>query len=244
MIGMGWFPDRHRRPDPILPRTLRGASASRASTRARSCRTGGATRPPGFARSPAHAQPLTRAGGRASRARAAAARPDGRRALRPLCRPRPFRPRPLRRRPVVVHFHGPWADEALRRAGIARREGQARHRAPRLPEGPIASWLLSHAFRGLLVESLRRLALAHRRDPPGVDLGHFSPGDGVDRDRLGVADDAWLAVAARRLVPRMGLDVLLRAWARRRRDDARTSRRHRRRAAERARSRRSPRTSA
>src|SRR5439155_6568924 len=49
--------------------------------------------------------------------------------------------------------------------------------------------------------------------PGGVDPEVFAPGDRrVARDRLGISTDSWVVLAVRRLVPRMGLDVLLEAW--------------------------------
>jgi glycosyltransferase involved in cell wall biosynthesis len=50
--------------------------------------------------------------------------------------------------------------------------------------------------------------------PPGVDLEHFVPGSrAASRDRLGLPQTAHVVVSVRRLVPRMGLDVLLEAAA-------------------------------
>jgi glycosyltransferase involved in cell wall biosynthesis len=47
-----------------------------------------------------------------------------------------------------------------------------------------------------------------------VELERFVPGDkGQARAALNIDERAWVAVAVRRLVPRMGLDVLLDAWA-------------------------------
>ncbi len=49
--------------------------------------------------------------------------------------------------------------------------------------------------------------------PPGVDLRTFTPGEQWSaRERLGVPRDGWIAACVRRLVPRMGIDVLLEAW--------------------------------
>jgi phosphatidylinositol alpha-1,6-mannosyltransferase len=58
--------------------------------------------------------------------------------------------------------------------------------------------------------------------PPGVDVDRFHPLDaderGKVRARLGVADDAELVVSVSRLVPRKGMDVLIDAAARLRRE--------------------------
>lgn len=118
-----------------------------------------------------------------------------------------------RSEPLVVHFHGPWAEEsrmAGRRAGAALRfcwERALYRRADRLVT-------LSDAFKRVLVE---RYGIAPWRVvvvPPGVELDRFSPADRAGaRARLDLPLDGWVGVTARRLVPRMGVDVLLEAWA-------------------------------
>lgn len=54
--------------------------------------------------------------------------------------------------------------------------------------------------------------------PPGVDVARFAPTTAAERAqvraRLGVDDDAVLVVSVSRLVPRKGMDVLIRAAAR------------------------------
>ena len=76
--------------------------------------------------------------------------------------------------------------------------------------------MLSEAFKELLVESYGvRPELVHVVRP-GVDVERFSPGDRrAARRQLGIdaPDDRPVAVTARRLVPRMGIDVLLAAWS-------------------------------
>ena len=125
----------------------------------------------------------------------------------------PLSLKPLRGLPVMVHFHGPWAGESLASgqgslAASAKRAVERRvyRRADRIV-------VLSSAFRRLLVERYGVAPWSVDVIPPGIDLAHFTPGDGHDRDRLGIPEDAWVVLAARQLVPRMGLDVLLRAWA-------------------------------
>lgn len=121
---------------------------------------------------------------------------------------------PLRRKPLVVHFQGPWADEGAvqgenRRRSVVKRaiERPVYHRAARVI-------VLSYAFKRLLVE---RYAVAPWRIavvPPGVDLDAFRPGDGAEaRVRLGLPAEKTIVLTVRRLVPRMGIDVLLEAWA-------------------------------
>jgi glycosyltransferase involved in cell wall biosynthesis len=119
-----------------------------------------------------------------------------------------------RRRPLVVHFHGPWADEsssAGERSGL--RIGAKRRIERLLYRRAARAITLSGAFKRVLVE--RYGVDPWRIDvvPPGVDLERFRPGDtAAARDRLGLPPDAWIAVSVRRLVPRMGLDVLVEAW--------------------------------
>lgn len=119
----------------------------------------------------------------------------------------------LRGRPLIVHFQGPWAEESAavgagRAAVWAKRrlERAVYRRADRLV-------VLSQPFREILIE---RYGVQRDRIhviPPGVDLARFAPGSRPDaRRRLGLPDGP-LVVTVRRLVPRMGIDVLVRALA-------------------------------
>jgi len=122
---------------------------------------------------------------------------------------------PLRSLPAIVHFQGPWADENVAAGDSSRIRRKLRRvieclvyrRAARIV-------VLTSAFRRILVEQYGIAPWSVRVAPPGVDLEHFTPGNRtVARDRLGVPQDAFVAVSVRRLVPRMGLDVLVEAWA-------------------------------
>lgn len=121
----------------------------------------------------------------------------------------------VRRLPLVVHFHGPWA--ALGAAGgqqagwkIKVKRGVERA----IYRRAAAIIVLSSAFKDIVVEQFGIDAERVHVVPPGVDLTTFSPGDrDAARDMIGVPSSAWIVATARRLVPRMGLDVLLRAWA-------------------------------
>lgn len=113
-----------------------------------------------------------------------------------------------RYRGVVVHFHGPWADESRAEGGralsIALKRAVERYvfrRADRFVT-------LSESFRSLLVE--RYAVPADRVEvlAPGVDLERFRPGAG-----RGPGPGLRL-LTVRRLARRMGLDVLLQAFAR------------------------------
>jgi len=121
----------------------------------------------------------------------------------------------LRRLPLVVHFQGPWADESLVSGGRrwdahAKRtlERTVYRRADRVV-------VLSGAFGRLVAERYGVDPASLVVIPPGVDLEFFSPGDrSAARKTLGLDAGAFVAVTARRLERRMGLDVLVRSWER------------------------------
>ena len=121
---------------------------------------------------------------------------------------------PLRSRPTVCHFHGPWAEENVA-AGDASdvRLTLRRTLERRVLRHADAHVVLSGAFRRLLVERYRVPPWEIHVCPPGVALEAFTPGDrAAARARMGVDPAAFVAVCARRLVPRMGVDTLLDAW--------------------------------
>lgn len=122
----------------------------------------------------------------------------------------------LRSLPLVVHFQGPWADENVsagdgshvRRAVRRMLERCVYRRADR-------AIVLTSAFRRVLVERYHISPWRIHVVPPGVDLTRFSPGDRRRaRESLNLEHAPFVAVAVRRLVPRMGLDVLIEAWSR------------------------------
>jgi glycosyltransferase involved in cell wall biosynthesis len=121
----------------------------------------------------------------------------------------------LRSLPTVVHFQGPWADENV----AAGDSSPVRHRLRRGLERLVYRRadrviVLTSAFRRVLVENYGVSPWRVHVVPPGVDLDRFSPGHrGAARERFGLDADAFAVVSVRRLVPRMGLDVLLDAWA-------------------------------
>jgi glycosyltransferase involved in cell wall biosynthesis len=121
---------------------------------------------------------------------------------------------PLRSRPTVCHFHGPWAEENVA-AGDASgvRLTLRRTLERRVLRHADAHVVLSSAFRRVLVERYRVPPWEIHVWAPGVALEAFTPGDRTGaRARLGLAPTAFVAVCARRLVPRMGVDGLLDAW--------------------------------
>jgi glycosyltransferase involved in cell wall biosynthesis len=73
--------------------------------------------------------------------------------------------------------------------------------------------VLSAAFERVLVERYGVTPWDVHVLRPGVELERFSPGDrAAARSRLGVPEDAFLALTVRRLVPRTGVGELLDAW--------------------------------
>ena len=120
----------------------------------------------------------------------------------------------LRRTPAIVHFHGPWADENVAagdRSGARRRARRLLERAAYRRAGEAV--VLTSAFRQVLVERYGVRPWNVHVEPPGVDLARFVPGSpAAARRRLDLDERAFVAVAVRRLMPRMGLDVLLEAW--------------------------------
>jgi glycosyltransferase involved in cell wall biosynthesis len=124
--------------------------------------------------------------------------------------------RALRRLPLVVHFQGPWADESAEMGEHRTGRIAAKRAVERAVYRRAAALVvLSRAFGDILVERYGVPRERIRVLAPGVDLDRFRPGDrAAARAALGVPEHAWVAVVVRRLVPRMGIDVLLDAWAR------------------------------
>lgn len=121
-----------------------------------------------------------------------------------------------RDRPFLVHFHGPWAAEGISMGERSRVTSAAKSITERLVYRRAAvAVTLTGSFKRLLVE---RYGIAPWRVavvPPGIDLQRFAPGDRQHARRLvGLPDTGQVVLSVRRLVPRMGLDDLLRAWAR------------------------------
>jgi glycosyltransferase involved in cell wall biosynthesis len=126
----------------------------------------------------------------------------------------PLLSRRVRSLPLVVHFQGPWADEnvaqgdgsPVRRSLRRAVERMVYRRATRVV-------VLSSAFRRVLVERYGISPWRIRVEPPGVDLDRFCPGDRQEaRRRFGLQECPFTAVCVRRLVSRMGLDILIDAW--------------------------------
>jgi glycosyltransferase involved in cell wall biosynthesis len=125
----------------------------------------------------------------------------------------------LRGRPVVFHFHGPWAQENIAAGDGSRTRYLLRAALERRTlRSADAHVVLSSAFRRVLVERYRVRPWDVHVWSPGVALDVFTPCAADDRSRtrarLEIEAEAFVAVCVRRLVPRMGLDVLLDAWER------------------------------
>ena len=145
-------------------------------------------------------------------------RRGGGRPLRAVCG-RAAAAGPAAPRPTVFHFHGPWAEENLA-AGDTSRVRLTLRRAleRRVLRRADAHVVLSSAFRRVLVERYRVRPWESTSGLQGSPWRCSRPGDRAgSRARLGIDAAAFVAVCARRLVPRMGIDILLDAWGRARR---------------------------
>ena len=121
----------------------------------------------------------------------------------------------LRRKPVVLHFHGPWAEENVASGDRSRFRRASRRLLERVAYKRAAEVVvLTSAFRQVLVERYGVAPWKVSVEPPGVDLERFTPGSMDEaRRRQCLTPGAFVAVSVRRLVPRMGLEVLLEAWS-------------------------------
>jgi glycosyltransferase involved in cell wall biosynthesis len=121
----------------------------------------------------------------------------------------------FRGKAVVVHFQGPWADESVASGDASRWRLRARRALERyVYRRATAAVTLTGAFKRVLIERYGVSPWRVKVLAPGVDLERFAPGDRAGaREAFGVAPDAFVVCCARRLVPRMGLRVLLAAWS-------------------------------
>ena len=116
----------------------------------------------------------------------------------------------LRGVPVVVHFHGPWSAES-RAQGESSRATWWKAKLERWVYRQAAALVVvSPAFKALLVEEFGIPADRITVITPGVDLERFNAQPGAATQARDTAD--FTAFTVRRLVPRMGLDVLVDAW--------------------------------
>lgn len=213
MLGSGWFPDRLGG----LERYFRGLLEALPEDSTRGVVVGPARDAPSRIQIASdHRQPLPgRALTYARKAFASAKGVDLVDAHFALYAFLPSLLGPLRGRPWVVHFHGPWADECVAQGDRSQLGYHVRRALERrVYQRAQRVFVLSAAFRREVVERYGVRPWLVDVVPPGIDLDEFSPGSCEEaRLRLGVNDSGFLAVCVRRLVPRMGIEYLLAAWA-------------------------------
>jgi glycosyltransferase involved in cell wall biosynthesis len=121
----------------------------------------------------------------------------------------------FRGKKIVVHFHGPWADENVESGDSSPRRLRMRRALERyVYRRATLAITLTGAFRRVLVERYGVSPWRVKVLAPGVDLARFASEDRASaRQWLSVPADAFVVSCVRRLVPRMGLRVLLEAWS-------------------------------
>jgi glycosyltransferase involved in cell wall biosynthesis len=210
MLGYGWFPDRLGGLNRYYRDLLEHLPEARGVVI-----QGDASTPARVACISAHSRPLPlrlRAFWRAAQQDAAEAElVDAHFALYALL---PLRFGRLRTKPTVIHFHGPWADESLATGDSSRVRLTIRRLLERAAYTRAdQAVVLTSAFRQVLVERYRVQPWIVNVEPPGVDVDHFVPGSKeLSRKQVGIGKDEFVAITVRRLVPRMGLELLLDAW--------------------------------
>jgi glycosyltransferase involved in cell wall biosynthesis len=112
----------------------------------------------------------------------------------------------------VLHFHGPWSDEA-RVQGQAWWRVAAKKFVERRAYARFTHFVTaSDAFRDVLHEQYGVPLAAIVTVTPGVDVERFTPGDRDEARRvLGLTASGQVLACVRRLEPRMGLRHLVRA---------------------------------
>ena len=119
----------------------------------------------------------------------------------------------LRRLPLVVHFHGPWADESGQEGagGLTVAAKRALERAVYRRADRVI--VLSQAFATILHERYGVEADRIRQVPGSVDLDRFDLkiDRAAARERLGWPQERRILLSVRRLARRMGLDTLIAA---------------------------------
>lgn len=115
--------------------------------------------------------------------------------------------------PLVVHFHGPWAGEGLVQDGSRLRYEMKRFIEKAVYRRGRVFIVLSKAFAELLHQEYGVPEDRIRVIPGGVDFHRFNIAESRLEARriLGWPQDRPILLAVRRLVRRMGLDVLIQA---------------------------------
>lgn len=114
-------------------------------------------------------------------------------------------------RPLVMHFHGPWAEESRTEGANSLVSRMKRRLELTVYRRATRFIVLSRAFQALLVQHYgvpeERIAVI----PGGVDVARFSVSltRCEARDHLGWPSDRRIVLVVRRLVRRMGLENLI-----------------------------------
>jgi glycosyltransferase involved in cell wall biosynthesis len=118
-------------------------------------------------------------------------------------------------RPLAVHFQGPWHREAaMESAQPSWSTALRKYVELSVYRRANEVIVLSGAFRRIVIDEFGILPSRVHVVRPGVDLEHFRPIDQVEaREQLRLPSKERVVLAVRRLTKRVGLDVLLRAWA-------------------------------
>jgi len=116
-------------------------------------------------------------------------------------------------RPLVVHFHGPWADESAVEGDPAWKVRAKRSLERLVYRRAERCIVLSKAFRTVLVDDYGVSDDRIHVIPGGTNVERFRTGVSrrAARTRLGWPTDRPTVLTVRRLVPRMGLDNLIAA---------------------------------
>lgn len=129
-----------------------------------------------------------------------------------LSAPGALRTRALAHASKVFHFHGPWFKE-----GVAQGNGTVRVVIKHLVESRVYRKFdlftaASHAFAEELASTFTVPRTNIRVIHPGIDTSFFQPGDmSQARETLGLDQNSYLFGTIRRLEPRMGIDLAIRA---------------------------------
>jgi glycosyltransferase involved in cell wall biosynthesis len=114
----------------------------------------------------------------------------------------------------VVHFHGPWAQESLL-CGQSKLSVLAKRTVEQLVYRTADAFItLSNAFRDLLISRYGVTPEKVHVVSGAVDTGRFQPSDRIAaRDLLSWPKNTRIIFCLRRLVQRMGIEVLIEAFA-------------------------------
>jgi glycosyltransferase involved in cell wall biosynthesis len=113
--------------------------------------------------------------------------------------------------PHIVHFHGPWAEEAKVEGKPFWRTWYQHRSERRVYRSASQIITLSEAFRKIVIETYcvepERVTVV----PGGIDSAAFDPGVSREeaRKHLGWPTDRPIILSVRRLIRRVGLDCLL-----------------------------------